>query len=159
MDAFEAGPFPTLEAFFLRRLRAGARPCGDGFVAPAEGVVIADAAIDDRVVLEIKGSSMDLRRLCAGPDPAPWLASLGGGRALTIFLTPDGYHHVHAPCDAIIDEVRWIPGRAFPQNDDALQVIPRVYERNERAILRGRDDLGRPFALALIGASLIAGIH
>lgn len=159
MDAFEPGPFPTLEAFFLRRLRPGARPCGDGFVSPADGVVVAESAIDARVILEIKGSTMELRRLCAGADPAPWLSALTGGRALTIFLTPDGYHHLHMPCDGTVDELRWIPGRAFPQNDDALRVIPRVYERNERAVLRCRDADGRPFVLVLVGASLIASIH
>ena len=35
MEEFLPGPFVSLEAFFLRRLRPGARPIGDGFIAPA----------------------------------------------------------------------------------------------------------------------------
>jgi phosphatidylserine decarboxylase len=76
-----------------------------------------------------------------------------------IFLTPRGYHRVHMPVAGTLESVRWIPGRYFPQNEDALDVIPRVYERNERATLSCRDGEGRPFLLVMVGASLIGGIH
>jgi hypothetical protein len=63
------------------------------------------------------------------------------------------------PCNGTIEDVRWIPGRFYPQNETALQHIPSVYERNERAVLRVRAEDGRELLLVMVGASLIGGIH
>lgn len=153
----EPGPWPTVEAFFLRRLRAGARPVAPGLVSPADGVVVGAGPIDQGTILQVKGSPLRLARVL-GAGPAE-VAALQGGRYLTIFLTPDGYHRVHMPCDAEIAEVRWIAGRLFPQNEDALATIPRIYERNERAALRCVRPDGGVFWLVLVGASLIGGIE
>jgi phosphatidylserine decarboxylase len=62
------------------------------------------------------------------------------------------------PIDGELVDVRWIPGRYFPQNEAALEHIPRIYERNERAVLRARSRTGE-FLLVMVGASLIGGIH
>lgn len=159
MEEFLPGPFVSLEAFFLRRLRPGARPIADGFVAPADGVVVSAGPIARGMILQVKGVSLDLERLTRGAGPELPLLAYEGGRYTTIFLTPHGYHYVHMPIPATLIEVRWIAGRAFPQNQDALRHIPRIYERNERAVLRCRSDDGHEFLLVLVGASLIGGIH
>ncbi len=159
MEEFLPGPFVSLEAFFLRRLRPGARPIADGFVAPADGEVVSAGPIARGMILQIKGVPLDLERLTCGAGPELPLAAYEGGRYTTIFLTPHGYHYVHMPVPATLLEVRWIPGRAFPQNQDALRHIPKIYERNERATLRCRSDDGHEFLLVLVGASLIGGIH
>ena len=67
---------------------------------------------------------------------------------------------MHAPADLTVEDVRWIPGRFFPQNEDALRHVPRIYERNERAVLRVRNHDGDfPALLVMVGASVIGGIH
>jgi phosphatidylserine decarboxylase len=158
-DEFMPGPFPSLEAFFLRRLRPGARAIDDGLVAPADGVVVGAGPIAQSTILQIKGVDLDLQRLICGRGPAFDLRAYEGGRYVTTFLTPHGYHYVHMPAAATVLDLHWVGGRAFPQNQDALQHIPRIYERNERVTLRCRDDDGREFLLVLVGASLIGGIH
>lgn len=159
MDDFLPGPFASLESFFLRRLRPGARPIADGVIAPVDGIVVGAGPIVRGVILQIKGIPLSLERLTAGRHPGPSLAAYEGGRYTTIFLTPHGYHYVHMPIAATVVDLRWISGRAFPQNQDALQHIPRIYERNERVTLRCRSDDGHEFLLILVGASLIGGIH
>jgi len=162
MHDFEAGPFPTLEAFFLRRLRPGARliEAGDDvIVSPVDGIVVGAGPIVDATIVQVKGIDLDLRRLTSGRGPAVPLAAYEAGRYVTIFLTPDGYHHIHIPLAATVHDLRWIPGRAFPQNHDALRRIPRIYERNERVTLRCRTSDGHEFLLIMVGASLIGGIH
>ncbi|HEY8380338.1 MAG TPA: archaetidylserine decarboxylase [Nannocystis sp.] len=154
---FEPGPWPTLEAFFLRRLRPGARPLAPGFTSPADGLVVGTGPIDQGTILQVKGQPLRLARVLAADDAE--IAALAGGRYITIFLTPDGYHRLHMPCDAAIAEIRWCPGRFFPQNTDALRTIPRIYERNERAVLRCVRPDGAVFWLVLVGASLIGGIE
>lgn len=154
---FEAGPWDSVEAFFLRALRPGARAWEAGFTSPADGLIVGDGAIAGPTILQVKGAPLSLARVLGAS--AAEAAALEGGRYVTIFLTPDGYHRLHMPCDARVTEVRWIAGRAFPQNSDALRAIPRIYERNERASLRCVRPDGAVFWLVLVGASLIGGIE
>lgn len=155
---YEPCDYRTIDAFFLRQLRPGARPIGAGIVSPADGFVVGHGRIEAHGSLDIKGQTLDFHRLINGLhhdlDPTYW----HGGQHFTVFLTPDGYHHVHSPVAGNLRDVRRIRGRFFPQNADALRVIPKVYERNERAVLR----IGTPhgdYLLILVGASFVGGIE
>ncbi len=157
MDDLQPGPVASLASFLLRRLRPGARPIGDGVVAPADGVVGGAGPIVAGVVLQIKGVPLALERLTAGRHPAPGLAAYEGGRY--IVLTPHGHHDVHMPIAGTVIDLRWLSGRASPQHHDALQHTPRIDEHNERVTLRCRSVDGHEFMLVLVGASLLGGIH
>lgn len=161
---FEPGPFRTLEHFFLRRLAPGARPLAEGLVAPVDGHVVGEGPIEAGTILQVKGHPISVDQLVNGPPPphrgaAIPLAAFEGGRYLTTFLRPSGYHYVHAPAAARLERVRWIPGRFFPQNEDALRTIPRIYLRNERAVLELTLADGTPLLLVMVGASVVGGIH
>jgi phosphatidylserine decarboxylase len=159
LDDFEPGPYASLDDFFLRRLRPGRRPIGSGFVSPADGQLVASGVLCQGSVLTVKGQRLSVDQIVNAKrydlDLEPYL----GGAYAVVFLTPRGYHHVHMPCDGSIEDVRWIPGRFYPQNETALSHIPGVYERNERAVLRARGSDGRELLLVMVGASLIGGIH
>lgn len=158
-DEFESRRFVSLDDFFLRRLNPGARPLGSGFTSPADGQVLAQGRLDlDRPML-VKGQSLSVNRVVNGKLHDLDLRPYHGGSYAVVFLTPRGYHRVHSPTSATLRDVRWIPGRYFPQNQDALDHIPRVYERNERATLRLQSEQGFEFLLVMVGASLIGGIH
>jgi phosphatidylserine decarboxylase len=159
LDDFERGPFASLDAFFLRALRPGARPLSPGFVAPVDGKLVASGALDEGSRLTVKGQRLSVDQIVNAKRYDLDLKPYVGGAYAVIFLTPRGYHHVHMPCDATIEDVRWIPGRFYPQNETALEHIPSVYERNERAVLRARAADGQEFLLVMVGASLIGGIH
>lgn len=149
LSEVEVEHWPTLEAFFLRRLRAGARPIGEGLVAPVDGVMVQSGAAADGLL--VKGHALDVAALIGGP--------LGfEANVATVFLTPDGYHHVHAPEHLRIIATRSIAGRSFPQNDDALALRPEVYLANARVVVQAETERG-PMLLVLVAASLISGIH
>lgn len=167
---FEDGPFSTVQEFFLRRLRPGARPLGPGFVSPVDGCLVASgpvgAGADTQLLdtrLLIKGHELSLERVVNGRapgGPAPLsLQPYAGGRYVVIFLSPQGYHRLHMPSDGTITGWRWLAGRFFPQNQHALTRIAGVYERNERLSLRVRLDAGPEILMVLVGASLVGGIH
>ncbi|MEO7094846.1 MAG: archaetidylserine decarboxylase, partial [Polyangiales bacterium] len=158
---FEDRRFESLSDFFLRRLRDGARPIGAGLVAPCDGRIVGSGRIERDTILQVKGIPLSVDRLVHGARPtAPrWdLSRYEGGAYVTTFLSPRGYHYVHAPLAAHVADVRWIAGRFFPQNEDALRHIPGIYERNERAVLRLRVD-AHEVAMVLVGASVIGGIE
>lgn len=159
MDEAIFSHFNNLDQFFLRDLRPTARPIGADLVSPVDGVVMASGAVSPDLTLWIKGKPTSLSRLFGGKRNQLDLQPYIGGQYLTIFLTPDGYHHVHAPLSGKLIGIQWIGGRFFPQNSDALQHIARIYERNERATLMLQDAQNRPYLLSMIAASLVGGIQ
>lgn len=167
MRDFEPGPYRSLQDFFLRRLRPGARPLGEGIVAPVDGCVVGTGRIERGTILQVKGHPISVDALVNGERASKTegrlhdlsLDAYEGGTYLTLFLRPRGYHYVHAPCALTVEDVRWIPGRFFPQNEDALRHVPRIYERNERAVLRLRCESEMPALLVMVGASVIGGIQ
>ncbi len=156
---FEPGPFDSLQDFFLRRLRPGARPLEAGFISPADGRVMAVGQVESGQLMQVKGSPYSLAALCSGGDPAFDEARWQGGRYATVFLSPDGYHHLHHPIDGDLVAVRWLPGRHLPQNEDAVHHIEAIYARNERVVLTVRAADGSHVLLVLVAASLVGGIH
>jgi phosphatidylserine decarboxylase len=162
MRDFQARDFTSLEDFFLRELRPGARPLGPGLVAPVDGRVVAAGAFDAAASLDVKGCRLSLDRVVNGADTGRARLPLDdyqGGAYASLFLSPRGYHHVHMPADGALVEARWLPGRYFPQNDTALRHIAGVYERNERLTLRLRLDGGEELLMVMVGASLVGGIE
>ncbi len=153
---FEPGPWGTVEEFFLRRLRPGARPLAEGIVCPVDGVHVGSGAVARGELLVVKGHPISVPALLRDDTLA---ARLEGGTHTTIFLTPDGYHRVHAPAAGTVRSIRPIAGRAFPQNEDALRHISRVYERNVRVVVELDREVGGDLIVVLVGASLIRGVH
>ncbi len=158
LDDFEQRRFESLDDFFLRKLRPGARPLGDGFVSPADGNLVGRGCVELNAPMVIKGQRLSVERVVNGGIHSLDLSAYDGGNFAVVFLTPRGYHRVHMPVAGEVLDVRWIPGRYFPQNETALDHIPRIYERNERAVLRCRARAGYEFLMVMVGASLIGGI-
>ncbi len=161
MTDFEHGPFDSLEHFFLRKLAPGKRPLGQGLISPVDGCVVGLGTITAQSILQVKGVPLSVSRLVNGNGiyDLP-LDEYEGGRWVTLFLRPRGYHYVHAPFDGALLDVRSLSGRFFPQNEDALVHIPRIYERNERAVLRMQvPGMLAPILLVMVGASVVGGIH
>ena len=154
MADFADADWASVEEFFLRRLQPQARPIGEGTVSPCDGALVAQGRIGEDTSLDVKGWRLSIDRIVNGRLHRLSIAPLSGGYYAAIFLSPCGYHRIHAPADGTVDGVQWLPGRFFPQNEDALQAIDGVYERNERAVLSCSFGL-----LVMVGASLIGGIH
>lgn len=157
---FEDRDYVSVDDFFLRRLRPGARPIGEGLVSPADGILVDQGALSESRPLRVKEQTMSLHRLVGASRHGLSLGDYEGGTYAVVFLTPHGYHRVHMPFAGDVTACLSIPGRFFPQNEDALRHIPRIYERNERAVLRLRAGAGEgEMLLVMVGASLVGGIH
>jgi phosphatidylserine decarboxylase len=163
LSDFEPGPWSSVQEFFLRRLRPGARPIEPGFVSPVDGHVVGAGPLHAGTQIDVKGRRLSLLRVVNGRDGVADSSSLPldayiGGHYVVLFLSPRGYHRMHMPVSGVINAWRWLPGRFFPQNVRALSRIDGVYERNERVVLRCAPRTGGEFLMVLVGASLVGGI-
>jgi phosphatidylserine decarboxylase len=127
--------YPSLGAFFVRRLRRGARtldPDPSALLSPCDGTVQAIGRIERGTLLQAKGQSYSLRELLGG---AEGVEDLEGAWTATIYLSPRNYHRVHAPLGARLAEVRWLGGLRRSVAPEVLERTPRVLCANERAVL------------------------
>jgi phosphatidylserine decarboxylase len=158
------GEFESWQAFFTRGLPAGARPVdasADAIVSPADGAVHSVVTIEQGQLFQIKGRHYTLHEFLG-----PWsarAAQLEGGTAVTIYLRPRDYHHVHAPVDGAVTDGCVIPGTLWPVNPWANRSVEDLYNRNERVGMRiainqnGVQNV--PYYYFMVGALCVGGIE
>jgi phosphatidylserine decarboxylase len=155
-DLAEARPpldaYPSLGAFFVRRLVDGARPwpqSPDLLGCPSDGRIQAiDRVTDSGSVLQAKGQPYALGELLGSAAEG---LELAGAWVLTVYLSPRDYHRVHCPLDGTLEHAAWSGAERFSVAPAVLARRPRVFVRNERVALRLTSDQG-PYALVLVGA-------
>ena len=151
----ELAAFRSLQAFFRRPLRAGARPiAGARLVWPCDGrVVTAGPLVGDRIE-QVKGRDYALADLLGDAALAQRLA---GGAQATVYLAPGDYHRVHAPFPATVRQVTALPGTLFPVNPPAVRSIRDLFARNSRHVFRCELPDGVPAAVVMVGAYNVGG--
>lgn len=140
----------TFTDFFVRHLKAGARPIEadpDSIVSPVDGTVQTLGPVERGQILQAKGRPYALEELLGAAARG---VELDGGFAWTIYLSPRDYHRIHSPVDARLVRVEWLPGERY-------SVAPKVLARrdvlpiNERAVLTLQSDPSALY-LVLVGA-------
>lgn len=142
--------YPTLLAFFTRRLRKNARPLAPGataFLSPCDGRLAAAGTIQDGVLIQAKGMPYRLEDL-VGADEAP--AYLGGSYRV-IYLAPGDYHRVHHPAGGRLLRQKDFPGKLYPVNAKTMATVPGVLVHNRRTAFHYRFPK-KPFALIMVTA-------
>jgi len=150
--------FPSLGAFFVRHLKPEARPIESDpsmLPSPADSMLQDLSCIAKDTILQAKGMDYGVRELLAGVGAE---LDLEGGFAWTLYLSPRDYHRVHAPETCRLTEVRWIPGCFYSVRPSILAKKPRVFARNERAVMRLETEHG-PLLMVMVGALNVARIR
>ncbi len=151
--------FRSLRDCFVRQLKDGARPidpASEVLVSPCDAIVGASGTVTDNILLQVKGFPYTLDEFLCDPE---LVALYRNGRYITLRLTASMYHRFHAPHDCRVEQVTHIAGDAWNVNPPTLKRVPKVYCRNERAVLRLRLADGSPVALVAVAAILVAGIR
>jgi phosphatidylserine decarboxylase len=151
--------FPTLQSFFTRALRDGARPIDpapDALVAPCDGAWGASGQVRNGLLLQVKGQTYPLGALL--DDPAEARAYEGGAFA-TFYLAPRDYHRFHMPCAARPLRARHLPGRLWPVNPLGVEGVPGLFAENERICVRFELPSGACFSIAAVGATLVGSVR
>ena len=160
-DAVETDPhaYASFNAFFTRALRPEARPIAAGagaLASPVDGTVSQAGPIAGDQVFQAKGHHYSLDALLSGAAPG-WSAGFRDGLFATIYLAPYNYHRIHMPCDGVLREAWYVPGKLFSVNAATAAAVPGLFARNERVVLLFEGDCG-PFAVILVGALFVGSM-
>jgi len=154
----ELADHPSLGAFFIRRLKDGARsfPADASILpSPVDGRVQSVCRIERGSVLQAKGRPYTLEELLGD---AALAREVEGGSCWTIYLSPRDYHRIHAPVSGALTTLNWLPGALHSVAPKVLARRPKVLSINERAVLRLETDRG-PFLLVAVGALNVGRIR
>lgn len=159
LDEVEGEPreFPSLQAFFLRHLKEGARPVDPdplALVSPVDATILSAGPLEEASRLPIKGARFQPSSLLGGEDP-----SLAGGVQITLYLSPSDYHRIHAPISGRVPLWRHVPGRLLPVNPFTVRSVDQVFPGNERVVsLWEGDEAGERLWMVLVGALNVGSI-
>jgi phosphatidylserine decarboxylase len=160
-EALHSDPsyFKTFNDFFVRELKADARPIiqGDTILChPADACVSQFGPIVDGQLIQAKGHTYSALELLGGSKELA--AEFNDGGFATLYLSPRDYHRVHMPCDGTLREMIYVPGDLFSVNPLTAENVPNLFARNERVVCVFDTDVG-PVAQVLVGATIVGSIE
>ncbi|HUF89752.1 MAG TPA: archaetidylserine decarboxylase [Gemmatimonadota bacterium] len=150
--------YPTLDAFFVRRLQPGCRPWRadpSGAGSPVDGIVGQVGEIAGGRLVQAKGLDYTAAELLADERLAE---HLDGGPFVTLYLSPRHYHRIHAPCRGRVIGARHVPGTLLPVNPPAVASVRDLFVRNERLVCDLNGAPGR-VAVVAVGATNVGRIE
>jgi phosphatidylserine decarboxylase len=151
--------FRSLHDCFVRELRDGARPIdgrADVLTSPCDAILGAHGRIEAGLLLQAKGMRYTLSELIGDSEQA---RVYHDGLFITLRITASMYHRFHAPADARIEHVHYVPGDCWNVNPPALARVDRLFCRNERAAVAMRLASGAPLMLVPVAAVLVASLR
>jgi len=154
--------YPSFQALFTRRLKAGARPqeaAVPGYLnSPVDARIIACGRIEQGLAIQAKGLPYRIAELL---KHEPGAERFEGGHYLTLYLSPKDYHRIHVPIQGRVTAVGRVEGELWPVNDASTGHVPRLYERNRRAtwVATGTGaDFGLEVAAVAVAATHVGGV-
>ena len=148
--------YPTFSSFFTRDLCEGARPIAEEyFVSPVDGFCVEEGQISDGLLIQAKGIAYSVSSLFN--ESSLDGRFVNGDYFWTLYLAPGDYHHIHSPCDGLVNARLYVPGSLYPVNNFTRKIIPNLYSRNERVILNMSTPYGE-VGVAFIGAMNVGSI-
>ena len=155
--------YKSLNALFTRKLKPDVRPisCDDDncAVSPVDGKLSEVGCVADGMLLDVKGRSFSAFDLVGADDAdelnLDWIRN---AYAMTIYLSPRDYHHIHAPVSGSITAMNYSPGRLLPVNRLGYALVDDLLPANERvtSFIQTRD--GQRVAVVKVGATCVGRI-
>lgn len=122
--------FPTLQAFFRRPLRPGARPIADApLTSPADGTLAATGLVSGGRYQQSEQHHGTVATLLS--RAGDW----EGWRYTTVYLSPRDYHRVHAPFSGEVVRLEHVAGERWPVFAAAVRQLRGLFDNNERLVI------------------------
>lgn len=142
------GEYRSIEDFFTRKLKFGARPIAGELCSPADGILSVSGLAENATAVQAKGLTYSLKELMFGMNSIETVSLKAWA---TIYLAPHNYHRVHSPITATLKMIRYFPGELWPVNKPSVGFTPRLFTRNERLVFELETPEGT-LHLAMVGA-------
>ena len=126
--------YKSLNDFFTRRLRPGARPIHSStntLVSPVDALITGIGPISDGLMLSVKGQDYTVAEMLQDERRT---RQFSDGFFFVLYLSPRDYHRIHVPMSGEITAKRHLPGKVYPVNEFGLTKMKRVLSRNERLV-------------------------
>lgn len=146
--------YSSLNAFFTRKLKAGARPLNGPFIHPVDGRLTEQGRVEKGELIQAKGWTYNLGEFLGDETLA---TRFEGGSYATYYLCPADYHRVHAPVEGELISARHIPGLLWPVNEWSVTNIRRLFCLNERVVMNFKSPQGM-WSLVMVGATNVGQI-
>jgi phosphatidylserine decarboxylase len=146
--------YKNLNEFFTRYLQPQAfvvDPNERAVTSPVNGTLSEFGKIDDGNLLQAKNTKYTLDGLLGGGDEVEVYRN---GFYITLYLAPSDYHRVHTPLKGEIVGYRYIPGRLFPVNKQAVRHVGNLFSKNERLVSHMNTSFGS-CSIVQVGAFLV----
>ncbi len=149
--------YPSLGEFFVRKLKAGARPVAKIATAihPADSQISQYGRIHGGKLVQAKGKDYSVQDLLSNSAA---LQTYQNGFFITYYLCPTDYHRVHSPVSGLITKVTHVPGELWPVNKWSVENIHDLMSVNERIIVEIASDYG-PASVVFVGATNVGQIE
>lgn len=148
--------YRSLDDFFSRRLKTGARPVNPeprALVSPADGRVLVYPKLDGQS-LWVKQQRVSIAELLGCGQAA---AQLAGGCAVVVRLAPKDYHRFHFPIEGRVTESRAIAGKLESVHPIALDAGAPSFA-NKRVVTRVETALFGSLYMVDVGALTVGTI-
>lgn len=152
------GEYRSLNEFFTRRLKPGARLIDHdpaSLVSPVDARITSAGPVKSGAIFNIKGQDYAIEELLGR---SPRAARYANGFYFVLYLSPTDYHRIHVPVDGTIVERVHIQGKVYPVNEFGLRHMKRVLSRNERLTTYIRY-AGGEVAVVKVGAMNVSSIQ
>lgn len=123
------GGFTTFNDFFYRKVKPGARPIGEGLVAPADGKVVAFEKISDNTKFFVKGYEFRVKDFLQNAELAK---QFEGGSMVIVRLAPVDYHRYHFPASGKASAQTRVKGHYYSVSPIALKNSLEIFCENQR---------------------------
>ena len=149
--------YQSFNDFFTRPLKPGVRPLADAdFTCPVDGAISQFGAIEDRHIFQAKGHRFTTTDLVGGDEA---LADrFRDGQFANLYLSPKDYHRIHMPCAGRLERMIHVPGALFSVNPVTARGVPNLFARNERVVCVFDSPEHGPFAMVLVGATIVGSM-
>lgn len=155
--------YRTMNEFFYRKLKAGARPIDspeDPFVAlsPADCRLMVFQDVLDATTFWIKGDQFSVEGVLGPRGPELAKHYVGGAMAICR-LAPQDYHRFHMPCNGVVTRRTKIDGALYTVNPIAINQNVNVYTHNKREVVEIESPEFGNVIFVAVGATMVGSIH
>lgn len=150
--------YPCLDAFFIRRLKAGARdlnPANNLLVSPVDGKLMQHGHSTQGQCLQVKGIPYQIEHLVADKFLAQHYQD---GIFINLYLAPADYHRIHMPLSGQLQHMSYIPGPLLPVKPGVINHTRNVLAGNERVVCEFSTAFGS-MLVVMVGALCVGGIE